>query len=286
MTEREACERIVIDGGCSGVLCSECPLLGLGGGWNCNDMDEVRLAGLWLAFHPIEEKEMGYEEKQAEWLKANGLEEGSRVYVYRKAKDEEGGWGYIWLDPFMDDMVGKVARIMEVTPCSLRVEADGNPSFCIPYTALLPVGVTEFEAGRRYKYVGARGAEYFSSLHIPARDAELIASGTELIVEAVKGDGVKFTATSHPWHFTGNWADFVALPEKDCCAEPGIKIEDKAITIKVFRKRKMMETLKDPATVMMADRMEWAIACDGMSVDFLRYIGLIIKDEWCEEVEL
>jgi hypothetical protein len=286
MTEREACERIVIDGGCSGVLCSECPLLGLGGGWNCNDMDEVRLAGLWLAFHPIEEKEMGYEEKQAEWLKANGLEEGSRVYVYRKAKDEEGGWGYIWLDSSMDDMVGKVARIMEVTPCSLRVEADGNPSFYMPYTALLPVGVTEFEAGRRYKYVGARGAEYFRSRHIPARDAELIASGTELIVEAVKGDGVKFTATSHPWYFTGNWADFVALPEKDYCAEPDLRSGDKARTIKVFRKRKMMETLKDPAIVMMADHEEWAIACDGMSVDFLRYIGLIIKDEWCEEVEL
>ena len=117
MTEREACERIVIDGGCSGVLCSECPLLD--GDWNCNDMDEVRLAGLWLTFHPIEEKE-----------------------------------------------------------------------------------------------------------------------------------------------------------------------EDKARTIKVFRKRKMMETLKDPAIVMMADHAEWAIACDGMSVDFLRYIGLIIKDEWCEEVEL
>ena len=55
--------------------------------------------------------------------------------------------------------------------------------------------------------------------------------------------------------------------------------------MKVFRKRKMMEALKDPAILMLADSMEWPIARDGVQVGILRDIGFGIKDEWCEEVE-
>lgn len=55
MTEREACERIVMEGHCAGVECGDCPL-SLCGEWNCDDMDEVTLAKMWLRLHPCEKK--------------------------------------------------------------------------------------------------------------------------------------------------------------------------------------------------------------------------------------
>lgn len=153
-------------------------------------------------------------EKQADWLKVNGLGEGSRVYVYRKPENYENGCAYMWIDSLMDDMVGKVANIVEITPCSLKVKVGDKTSF-MPYTALLPVGVSEFEVGRRYKYVGTKTADHFNVLAIDPRDATIIASGAELMAETFEEDMVKFTTTSHRWHFKGKWKDFVALPEKD-----------------------------------------------------------------------
>ena len=188
---------------CDGKTKEECGALGYG------------ICGDWM-----EEKEMGYKEKQADWLKANNLREGSRVYVYRKPENYEDGWEYMWLDYLMDDMVGKVANIMEIRPCSVKVKV-GDKTYYMPYTALRPVGVTEFEVGRRYKYVGSKSAEYFIGLNIDPRDATLIASGVELMVETFEEDKVKFTTTSHRWHFKGNWQDFVALPEKDYYKELG-----------------------------------------------------------------
>lgn len=157
---------------------------------------------------------MGYKEKQVEWLKMNDLREGSRVYVYRKAENYEDGWRYWWIDCLMDEEVGKVANIMEIHPCSLKVKV-GDKTFYMPYTALTPVGVEEFEVGRRYKYVGPKSAEYFIYLNIEPRDATLVTSGAELMVEKFENDRVKFTTTNHSWHFKGNWNDFVAIPEKD-----------------------------------------------------------------------
>jgi hypothetical protein len=54
MTEREACERIVSNGTCVGVFCGDCPLLE--GDWDCDNMDNVRLAEMWLRLHPCEKK--------------------------------------------------------------------------------------------------------------------------------------------------------------------------------------------------------------------------------------
>jgi hypothetical protein len=54
MTKREACEQIVADGTCVGVLCGNCPLFE--GDWDCTDMDEVTLAEMWLRLHPCEKK--------------------------------------------------------------------------------------------------------------------------------------------------------------------------------------------------------------------------------------
>ena len=239
MTEREVCERIVRDGHCAGVGCSVCPLFD--GEWDCDCdcMDEVTLAEMWLRLHPcekklvfsrekylgtmdevdpdgaerrrefdwpfecdgkteeecnalgyaingnwMEEKEMGYKEKQEQWLKANNLEEGSRVYVYRKPEDHENGRACMWIDSLNGEMVGKVASIVEVTSCSLGVKV-GDKTYFMPYTALLPVGVTEFEVGRRYKYVGAGGAQAFKDLCIDEVDAKVLGSGCELMVAEV-----------------------------------------------------------------------------------------------------
>lgn len=60
MTEREACERIVANGNCVGVLCRDCPLWGE---WECVGMDDVKLAKLWLSFHPCEKKRVFSAEK-------------------------------------------------------------------------------------------------------------------------------------------------------------------------------------------------------------------------------
>jgi hypothetical protein len=53
MTEREACERIVSDGNCVGVLCRDCPLWCE---WECLGLDVVVLAEMWLRRHPCETK--------------------------------------------------------------------------------------------------------------------------------------------------------------------------------------------------------------------------------------
>jgi len=186
---------------CDGKTKEECNALGYG------------ISGDWM-----EEKEMGYKEKQADWLKANNLAVGSRVYVYRKPEKYEDGWGYTWIDSLMDDMVGKVAHIVEVTPYSLTVEVECRTSY-MPYTALLPVGVTDFEVGRRYKYVGDGGVQVFKDIAINDNDAEVLGRGCELMVEEFYGRGVKFTVFDREWYFTPMWEDFVALPEKDYYAE-------------------------------------------------------------------
>ena len=55
--------------------------------------------------------------------------------------------------------------------------------------------------------------------------------------------------------------------------------------MKVFRKWKLLASLKDPATLLSVDSMDWPNACDGVQADILRYLGFGIKDEWCEEVD-
>ena len=176
--------------------------------------EECNALGYAINGNWMEEKEMGYKEKQADWLKANNLREGSRVYVYRKPEDHEDGWAYTWVDFLMDDVVGKVADVVEIAPCSLKVKV-GNEYHYMPYSALLPVGVTEFEVGRRYKYVGDGGAQAFKDIAIPDNDAEVLGQGCELMVEESHGMVVKFTAFDGGWCFLAMWKDFVALPEKD-----------------------------------------------------------------------
>lgn len=212
---------------------------------------------------------MGYKEKQVEWLKMNGLREGSRVYVYRKAENYEDGWRYWWIDCLMDEEVGKVANIMEIHPCSLKVKV-GDKTFYMPYTALLPVGVTEFEVGRRYKYVGPKSAEYFIYLNIEPRDATLVTSGAELMVEKFENDRVKFTTTNHSWHFKGNWNDFVAIPEKDYYKEL-----DRWITtndLKVGDKVRILPTWKEDLMKEYEIKIDSRVNWESYPIGYTRYL--------------
>ena len=211
---------------------------------------------------------MGYKEKQADWLKMNHLGEGSRVYVYRKPEDHENGRVYTWIDSLMDEIVGKVANIVEVTSCSLGVKVGGK-TFFMPYTALLPVGVTEFEVGRRYKYVGDGGAQVFKELLIKDKDAEMLGRGCELMVEAFDSGSVKFTVFAKEWFFTSIWEDFVALPEKDYYGELDRWI--KTNRLKIGDKVRLLRspTLED----MEGWGCDWEESCDEYIGKALTVVG-------------
>jgi hypothetical protein len=235
--------------------------------FECDGKTEEECNALGYVISPdwMEEKEMGYKEKQAEWLKANNLAVGSRVYVYRKPEKYENGWGYMWIDSLMDETVGKVAHIVEVTPYSLKVEVECRTSY-MPYTALLPVGVTEFEVGRRYKYVGTGGTKRFIDIGINDKDAEVLGKGCELMVEEFYGRGVKFTVFDREWYFTPMWEDFVALPEKDYYKELDRWI--KAHNLKVGDKVRILRspTLED----MEGWECTWNDECD-------KYVGKVLS---------
>ena len=184
--------------------------------FSCDGKTEAECNALGCGITPdwMEEKDMGYKERQADWLKMNGIGEGSRVYVYRKPENYEDGWGYRWNNILVDEMVGKVANIMEIHPCSLKVKVGDKTSY-MPYTAMLPVGVEEFEVGRRYKYVGPDGERVFKHLGIDDNNAEVLGRGWALMVEEFYDRGVKFTVFDREWYFSLTWEDFVAMPEKD-----------------------------------------------------------------------
>lgn len=264
---------------CDGKTKEECNALGYGVHPDWMEESEMKVfsrekylrvpvvASVWM-----EEKEMGYKEKQADWLKVNNLREGSRVYVYRKPEDHENGWKYAWVDALMDEAVGKVGNIVAIHLHSLLVKVGNKTSF-MPYTALLPVGVTEFEVGRRYKYVGAGGTKRFIDIGINDNDAEVLGKGCELMVEEFYGRGVKFTVFDREWYFTLVWEDFVALPEKDYYKELDRWI--KANDLKVGDKVRILRspTLED----MEGWECTWDAECD-------KYVGKVLTvDEFCDE---
>ncbi len=228
--------------------------------FTCDGKTEEECNALGCGITPdwMEEKDMGYKERQAEWLKMNNLAIGSRVYIYRKAKNEEGGWRYRWIDYLMDETVGKVAIIVGIRASSLLVEI-GDNTFYMPYTALLPVGVSEFEVGRRYKYVGNGGAEQFIDLAIKEADAEALVRGRALMVEEFYSPSVKFTVFAREWSFTPMWKDFVALPEKDYYREL-----DRWITTNKLKIGDKVRILRSPT---LEDMEGWGCSWE----------------EWCDE---
>ncbi len=59
----------------------------------------------WGFFLP--EKKKPYEERQAEWVKENDIQDGDKVRLLRKAEDHEDGWGCYWGTGIVGD-VGKI----------------------------------------------------------------------------------------------------------------------------------------------------------------------------------
>lgn len=69
--------------------------------------------GYWWMYSPdalelVEEAEekKSYEERQEEWIEANGIEIGDKVRVLRKAESHEDGWDNVWADS-MSQSIGE-----------------------------------------------------------------------------------------------------------------------------------------------------------------------------------
>jgi hypothetical protein len=107
MTEREACERIVSDGTCIGVRCVDCPLLE--GDWDCDNIDNVRLAEMWLKLHPCEKKLVFSAEKfyaddyVASWLKDGARASGWPDRADGKTKEECEELGFSVHEDWMEE---------------------------------------------------------------------------------------------------------------------------------------------------------------------------------------
>lgn len=62
-----------------------------------------------------DQPQKSYEERQAEWIKANDIKVGDKVMVTRKAVNCEDGWGNSWV---MDKYVGKIITITGFSGCA------------------------------------------------------------------------------------------------------------------------------------------------------------------------
>ena len=100
----------------------------------------------WLCI--IRKKETSYEERQAEWMKANNIKVGDKVKVIRKCKSGENGWDDTWLR-IMDIAVGKVLKIIgEPRTLGILLEVEGfSRGAYFPYFVLEKVEGPEFKVG-------------------------------------------------------------------------------------------------------------------------------------------
>lgn len=69
-------------------------------------------SSLWACL--IRKKEPTYEERQAEWGKANNIKIGDKVMVTRTATYHENGWRNVWDPTEMDAAVNKVYEIVDI----------------------------------------------------------------------------------------------------------------------------------------------------------------------------
>lgn len=81
-----------------------------------------------------------YKEAQNKWIDTNKISPGDRVRITRTAKNEEGGWGEVWVTE-MNEAVGKIgviddfARHYGVVVC-VDLENTTRKSFYYPYFVL------------------------------------------------------------------------------------------------------------------------------------------------------
>ena len=107
----------------------------------------------------IRTKEPSYEERQAEWVKANNLKVGDKVRIVRKARGKEGGWDNYWTSS-MNDAVGEVGCVIKALGASgIGVETD-SCSFDYPYFVLKKVEskYIPFDLGKEEDRARLRGA--------------------------------------------------------------------------------------------------------------------------------
>ena len=95
----------------------------------------------------IRKNEPSYEERQAEWVKANNIKVGDKVRITRKCESHENGWKNAWVS-LMNSEVGKVLEITrepEKRGIFLGGEYFGGAYF--PYFILEKVEEPEFKIG-------------------------------------------------------------------------------------------------------------------------------------------
>lgn len=76
-------------------------------------------------------REKTYEERQAEWIKANNIKEGDKVKILRKAESHEDGWNDIWVG----NEVGKIGVIDVIHSDNIRVRTN-TENHWYPYFVL------------------------------------------------------------------------------------------------------------------------------------------------------
>ena len=72
------------------------------------------VGSLWNYFIP--KKETSYEERLAEWVKANDIKVGDKVRITRKAENHEAGWCNVWAGKLADKLVGKIGTVSTILP--------------------------------------------------------------------------------------------------------------------------------------------------------------------------
>lgn len=85
-----------------------------------------------------EEKEMkkSYEERQAEWVKENGIKKDDEVRLIRKASAGEDGWLNVWPDK-ANELVGKILKVMKISKMNIACyNPEDGDWLCFPYFVL------------------------------------------------------------------------------------------------------------------------------------------------------
>ena len=82
---------------------------------------------------------MTYKERQAQWIKDNEIEVGSRVKVMRTAETYQDGWGTSW-EKNMDELVGQEGEVSGVDfyTLGISVRFESGDSWYFPFFVLEP----------------------------------------------------------------------------------------------------------------------------------------------------
>lgn len=71
-----------------------------------------------------------YIERQTKWAKSHGIVEGKEVIVFKKAKDCQGGWEYLWIDEMKYPALQEIKTIYQ-SGIELKSSKCIYPYFCL-----------------------------------------------------------------------------------------------------------------------------------------------------------